>query len=89
MQSIIKILSGVIFSLLVLQLSCTLPGSAISVSASNKDAEIIKQLEYEAISAEFKLDTASIARVLHDNFIAVYANKLGKTTPLTTKNNLG
>jgi hypothetical protein len=53
-----------------------LPGRATSISVLNKEAEVLKQLEYDAISAEFRLDTASIARVLHDNFIAVYAHKL-------------
>ncbi|KIC89128.1 nuclear transport factor 2 family protein [Flavihumibacter sp. ZG627] len=40
------------------------------------EAQIIKELELKAITAEFRLDTASIASVMHHNFIAVYAHKL-------------
>jgi hypothetical protein len=56
----------------VLILSCTTQRR----TTSTNDAEIIKQLEYNAISAEFRLDTAAIARIIHDNFIAVYPHKL-------------
>jgi hypothetical protein len=46
------------------------------VPASEDVTEIIKQLELKAISAEFNLDTATIASVLHERFIAVYPHKL-------------
>jgi ketosteroid isomerase-like protein len=39
-------------------------------------AEEIKQLEFESISAEFRLDTGKIAQALHENFIAVYPDRL-------------
>lgn len=66
--------SAVFCSLLLL--SCTSQKKIGSHQDRNKDAEIIKQLEYNAISAEFKLDTAYISRLMHDDFMAVYPHKL-------------
>jgi len=55
--------------------ACTSSGPSQKTFQTN-ESEIIKQLEYEAISAEFRLDTAYIASVIDDNFISVYAHKL-------------
>lgn len=67
-----------LFTILVLVVfySCTTSGSIADSSFYEKETEIIKQLELKAISAEFRLDTAAIASVMHDKFIAVYPNKL-------------
>jgi len=56
-------------------LSCTTRKERIDDSPA-VEAEILKGLEWKAISAEFKLDTATVASVMHDNFVAVYAHKL-------------
>lgn len=53
-------------------LSCT----SERVTSTSNETALLKKLEYDAISAEFRLDTAAIARVLHDNFIAIYPHKL-------------
>ena len=67
-----------LFTILVLVVfdSCTPSGRLERSSSYEKETEIIKQLELKAISAEFILDTATIASVMHKNFIAVYPNKL-------------
>jgi len=56
--------------------SCVSPDITTSKSNQAEITETLKRLEYEAISAEFRLDTAAISRVIHENFIAVYPNKL-------------
>ena len=60
----------------VLIFSCTPPRSTISISAENNQTEILKQLEYKAFLAEFRLDTATIGRMIHDSFVAVYPHNL-------------
>jgi len=51
-------------------LSCVSP-KKLSLSTLNNETEIIKALEYKALIAEFKLDTAAISGMMDDNFISV------------------
>lgn len=65
-----------IILVLVVFYSCTASRRITDSSFYEQETEIIKQLELKAISAEFRLDTAAIASVMHEQFIAVYPNKL-------------
>ncbi len=64
----------VLFCLTSFILSCTTETTTTTVS--NREAEKIKQLEFASISAEFRLDTATLSSFYHDDFISVYPNKL-------------
>ena len=63
-----------VVSLFVFAISCSSQKNATTTSF--QVADIIRQLEFDAISAEFRLDTAAIASILHTNFVAVYPHKL-------------
>jgi hypothetical protein len=40
------------------------------------ESEVLRKLEYNAIDAEFKLDTAAIAAIMDDRFISINANSI-------------
>lgn len=43
----------------------------LNVQGDNGDKAILQKMEYDWLAAEFRMDTASIAQMLDDNFIAV------------------
>ncbi|MEO5593364.1 MAG: nuclear transport factor 2 family protein [Chitinophagaceae bacterium] len=69
---IINVLFTVIFFSLVSLLSCKSHSkSFLPVAASTNDAETIKKLEYDWLIAEFKLDTATISKMMDGTFMSV------------------
>jgi len=61
----------IIFTILF-QASCSTSKNA----ASKAESDVLKKLEYDAIAAEFRLDTASIAPVMHDGFISISSREV-------------
>lgn len=49
---------------------CTIPCD------HNEDAMVLKQLELSAITAEFRMDTGSISKIMHEHFVAIYPHKI-------------
>lgn len=67
-QNILR-MKYLILSILIAVMACS-PATNPTASTLDKKAEteILKKLEYDALVAEFKLDTASIASILHERF---------------------
>ena len=61
----------IIFAILF-EISC----STSRLANSRSETELLKKLEYDAIAAEFKLDTGSIAAIMDDGFISINANNI-------------
>jgi len=59
---------------LVMQMGIKLTPT-LSETSVTMETETIKKLENDAFAAEFKLDTATIARMMHTKFISVGLNK--------------
>jgi len=58
--------------IILFQISCTIHNS----NHAGADTEILKKLEYDAIAAEFRLDTASIATIMDDGFISINSREV-------------
>ena len=57
---------------LFILLMCALPGTGLSQSTSPRnETELLKQMEYNWLMAEFKQDTATIAQMMDDNFMSI------------------
>lgn len=63
-------ISVAIMLLILLSHACTTPGSS-SKHDVNEVTQTIKSLEYKALDAEFRLDTATISDLMDKNFIAI------------------
>ncbi len=60
-----------IFFIVTFLLSCAIPKKSVSQNASPQDIAKLKQLEYDWLMAEFKLDTATIAAMMDEKFMAI------------------
>jgi hypothetical protein len=60
------------FILLVFCNSCKEENKEVNLDIE-KETAVLKQLEHDAIQAEFKMDTASISKVMDEGFISITA----------------
>jgi len=66
----------IFFTVVTFLLSCAIPKKSVSQNASSKDIEKLKQLEYDWLMAEFKLDTATIAPMMDEKFMGIGLTEL-------------
>lgn len=70
-----KTFSFICFTIIIAMLSCS-PANNTNSSFAKHELETIKKLELTSILAEFTLDTATVSGFMHDNFMAIYPNKI-------------
>src|SRR5687767_14864107 len=63
----------ILLSVLIISCNSSRKISSIDISQATQE---LKQLEYNALAAEFKMDTASIAAIMDDGFVSIDAQKV-------------
>jgi len=72
-----------LLSIIAFLISCNTSRKITSMDIAEVTREL-KQLEYNALTAEFNLDTASIAAIMDDGFVSIDAKQvINKQTELT------
>ena len=61
---------------IVILVACDSSKQTNNVEETSQVSQVLKRLEYDALQAEFKMDTATIAAMMDDGFISIDGQKV-------------